>query len=75
LFYFGAYKFEKSTKAEFYENIQNIINLNNYLIGITKDLMKAYPTGDYTDLGFSVNDNINYISDILCSVDNTFQQG
>jgi hypothetical protein len=39
-----------------------------------KDLMRAYKNRVYTGLGFSSNDDTNYIFGIPCSVDNTFQQ-
>jgi hypothetical protein len=68
----GVYRFEKSIGAEFYENIQNIVNLNNDVIGF-KNLMRVYRIRDYTGLGFSPNDDTNYIFCILCSVDNTVQ--
>jgi hypothetical protein len=55
----GAYRFEKSLGAEFYENIQNGVNLNNNIIGMLKDLMKTYTTLDYTGLGFSLNNDKN----------------
>jgi hypothetical protein len=72
---FGAYRFPGSDHPEFYENIQNVMNLNNDVVGMPKDLMRAYTTDDHFGHGFYANDDTNYVFGIPTSVDNTFQQG
>jgi hypothetical protein len=72
---FGAYRFDGSADAEFYENIQNVLNLNNDVMGMPKDLMNSYTTHSASGMGDLPNDDTNYIFGIPCSVDNTFQQG
>jgi hypothetical protein len=72
---FGAFRFTSSTGAEFYENIQNTLNLNNDAWGMPKDLMRAYTTRTHNGMDYIPNDDTNYIFGIPCSVDNTFQQG
>jgi hypothetical protein len=72
---FGAYRFDGSSHPEFYENIQNVLNLNNDVMGMPQDLMRAYTTRTAEGFGYKPNDDTNYIFGIPCSVDNTFQQG
>jgi hypothetical protein len=72
---FGAYRFLSSDHPEFYENIQNVMNLNNDVVGMSKDLMRAYTATDKSGIGWKPNDDTNYVFGIPTSVDNTFQQG
>jgi hypothetical protein len=72
---FGAYRFLSSDHPEFYENIQNLLNLNNEITGIPGDLMRSYTVNNTTGLGWEPQDDTNYVFGIPTSVDNTFQQG
>jgi hypothetical protein len=72
---FGAYRFPSSWHPTFYENIQNLLNLNNEEFGIPKDLMTAYTAYHHKGYGWSACDDTNYVFGIPTSVDNTFQQG